>query len=336
MIVGCFVSLQSNLTAFASHYCLVMSRLIVNKKDGFAGERSVVLPPMAIGLSKNDPLVNSLYVTDIRFYTHESHHFRRRTQPINQFVLIYCVDGSGFYEVNGMRQEVCACQYFILPANMPHCYGSDSDNPWTIYWVHFAGEHAPIYAQGAATPQTVRPSMRSRIGERNNIFEEIFATLQAGCECERLRYASSLLHHYLASMRYLTLYRSAVRQPVTEEVGGAMVVTAVIRFLGENIERHVAIDELCQYTGYSHGHLSALFKKRTGHSITTHFNIMKMQLAAELISSSSLKMNQISNKVGIDDSYYFSRLFKKVYGVSPLSYRRGERCSSCEPTADEL
>ena len=82
--------------------------------------------------------------------------------------------------------------------------------------------------------------------------------------------------------------------------------------------------------------MSTIFKKRTGHSITTHFNIMKMQLAAELISSSSLKMNQISNKVGIDDSYYFSRLFKKVYGVSPLSYRRGERCSSCEPTADEL
>lgn len=49
--------------------------------------------------------------------------------------------------------------------------------------------------------------MNSRINERNNLFEEIYSTLSSGYVRENLRYASSLLYYYLASMRYLRLYR---------------------------------------------------------------------------------------------------------------------------------
>lgn len=305
-----------------------MKRVSIGQKDGFPGERSVVLPPMAVNLAKTDPLVKSLYITDIGYYPRATNHFRQRLKPITQFVLIYCVNGTGFYEVNGMRYEVSGSQYFILPANEPHCYGSNSETPWTIYWVHFAGEHAEIYARGATTPQTVRAGAKSRIGERNNIFEEILTTLQQGIECERLRYASSLLHHYLASMRYLALYRNAVNNVSSTSSNGKMVTDAVIRFLSENIERHVNMEELTDYTGYSHGHLSQIFKKHTSQSITSYFNQMKMQLAAELIANTSMKMNQICHKVGIDDSYYFTRLFKKVIGVSPTAYRANRNADS--------
>ena len=54
------------------------------KRDGFTGERSIVLPPMIIELEEKDPLASSLFITDIGYYPHAKHHYRSRQQPINQ------------------------------------------------------------------------------------------------------------------------------------------------------------------------------------------------------------------------------------------------------------
>ena len=61
---------------------------MVRKKDGFLGERSVILPPMILEMEERDPLVSSLYITDIGHYPMAEHHHRIRTDAINQYVLI--------------------------------------------------------------------------------------------------------------------------------------------------------------------------------------------------------------------------------------------------------
>src|SRR5574344_1828799 len=181
-------------------------------KDGFTGERSVVLPQIAIDLQEKDPLVSSLYITDIGYYPNARYHTRERKEPIKQDVLIYCVEGKGHYRLNDREYDVLANQYFILPAGQPHAYWSDEAEPWTIYWIHFSGAHASYYTEGASSPQDVRPGITSRISDRNNIFEEIFFTVNDGFSQENMRYASSLLHYYLGSMRFLQQFRNADTQ----------------------------------------------------------------------------------------------------------------------------
>jgi YesN/AraC family two-component response regulator len=48
---------------------------------------------------------------------------------------------------------------------------------------------------------------------------------------------------------------------------------------------------------------------------------MKIERACQLLTTTNMRINQICHKVGIDDSYYFSRLFKKETGLSPKQYR---------------
>ena len=143
-------------------------------KDGFDGERALVLPQLITQFMEKDPLLAALHITDIGYYPKASHHFRERTTPINQFVFIYCIDGAGWYRVNGYTYEVHENQYFILPAGMPHAYGADEGNPWTIYWIHFKGTLASCYAKNAAQPMEILPEKHSRINNRINLFEEIF------------------------------------------------------------------------------------------------------------------------------------------------------------------
>ena len=64
-----------------------------------------------------------------------------------------------------------------------------------------------------------------------------------------------------------------------------------------------------------------MFKKRTGYSPLTYFNLLKIRKACELINTTDMKLTQISFKLGFDDQFYFSRLFSKIMGMSPRAYR---------------
>lgn len=88
-------------------------------KDGFSGERSLVLPKVMIDMMENDPLAGLLHITDIGYYPKARHHFRERNPGIDKYVFIYCIDGCGWYEVEGVRYEVSEDHYFILPAGNP-------------------------------------------------------------------------------------------------------------------------------------------------------------------------------------------------------------------------
>ncbi len=294
---------------------------MINKKDGFLGERSVVLPPMLTQLEEQDELCRGLFITDIGYYPMAEHHHRIREQGVNQYVLIYCVDGCGFYVVDGKRYEVRKNQYFVLPAFKPHEYGTTEGNQWTIYWVHFRGICAHIYAEEAATPQDINVTQNSRISDRISIFEEILTTLHHGNGLENLRYASSLLHHFLASMRYLSQFRRAKSGEHDMDI-----VQQAIHYMRENIERHIVMDDVLRYVGYSQSHLSTVFKKKTGQSPLAYFNRLKIERACHLLKTTDLKVNQICYKVGIEDSLYFSRLFSKMMGMSPTKYKESPTC----------
>ena len=184
---------------------------MIKLKDGFNGERALVLPLSVVQEMEKDALSSVLHITDIGYYPKALHHFRERTEPISQFVFIYYIEGAGWFRTNEQEYAVKANQYFILPAGIPHAYGSDESNPWTIYWIHFKGKLASYFAGQANRPIDIKPSIQSRISNRNDLFEEIFHTLEMGYSHENLLYACSAFHYYLGSLRYLQQYREAAR-----------------------------------------------------------------------------------------------------------------------------
>lgn len=292
-----------------------------SKKEGFMGERQVKLSPMVVNIEEHDPLTASLYITDIGYYPKAENHHVKRSEGIDQYVLIYCVDGCGWYTIGGKKYEVKQNQYFILPKNEPHEYGTNDNGSWTIYWLHFRGEHASIFAEGASKPIEINVAVNSRIGDRLNIFEEILTTLQYQEDVEDLRYASSLLHHFLASMRYLRQFRRAKRAEPNHD-SNINIVDAAIHYMEENMENNIRLQDVQKYVGYSATYFNTLFKRQTGYSPLQYFNRIKMEHACKLLSNTNLRINQICYKLGIEDSLYFSRLFSKTIGVSPSEYRK--------------
>lgn len=286
-------------------------------KDGFVGERSIVLPHTVMRMIEGDPVASSLFITDIGYYPKAKFHYRQREDAINEYVFIYCVDGKGWYSVKNRRYDVHRDQYFILPAGEPHVYASDEDDPWTIYWIHFRGELAQYYVTNIHSPFDVTPTKKSRILNRINLFEEIFQSLDHSYAIENIRYAMATFQHYLASLSYIQQYREAV----ANADNGNDVVSMAIHYFEENIEHEITLKNVSDFVGKSPSHLSSVFKEKIGYSPLNYFTLLKIKKACEMLDNSGMKINQISLKLGYEDPYYFSRQFSKVMGMSPKSYR---------------
>lgn len=311
-----------DIAIFASVRLVVLnSSVMVKIKDGFQGSRIIVLPQSIIKQLENDPLTSALYVTDIGFFPKANNHHRERKVPIDQYVLIYCVNGCGWYQIDNMRKEVCSNQFFILPAGKPHSYGAKENTPWTIYWIHFKGNLAPYYSLHALQPIEVQPAKNSRIQDRLEIFEEIYRTLDSNYSKENLRYASSLLHYFLGSLMNMRQFHKIGNESDYEE----SKIQVSIHYMKENIEKKLTVEDFAQNTGYSVSHYSAVFRQLTGHTPLAYFNLLKIRQACFLLDTTNMKMRQICFKIGIEDAYYFSRLFSKLMGMSPKSYREREK-----------
>lgn len=288
-------------------------------KSGFKGERSVVLPKLVRNICQNDTFLSQLYITDIGYYPNAVYHYRERPKGVAQWILIYCLKGSGWYSVRGHHYEVKENQWFVIPKSEPHVYASNDDNPWTIYWIHFTGTMAAVYGSDHYVPSDINAYTTARITDRINIFEEIFLTLSDNYSADNLRYASSLLYGFLATFCYLSHFRKYNAQ--SNRIDMHNITNMAVRFMNENIEKRLTLTQIADYIGYSISQFSLIFRNSTGQSPLNYFNTLKIQRACELLETTDMKINQLCSKVGIDDSYYFSRLFTKIIGVSPKMYR---------------
>ncbi|MDE7396588.1 MAG: AraC family transcriptional regulator [Muribaculum sp.] len=292
---------------------------MIKLKDGFKGEAAVVLPKMIADILESDSYTRHLYVTDMGFYPRAANHYRERLEPLGQNILIVCVDGKGWVKVGDRTFSVGTDQCFVVPAGEVHSYGADSDDPWTIYWIHFSGDMAGAIAD--ALGGIVR-SLPRREDSGRELFDCMLDLLSTGMSIENLRYAMALFHHYIGRLRYLV---SGNRSGCGDADGESDTIDRVISYIDTNVSRHLTLADLAAFSGYSASHLSALFTARTGLSPINYCNIAKVRHACHLLDTTSLRLNQICFRVGIDDPYYFSRFFTKMMGMSPRDYRRRPR-----------
>jgi AraC-like DNA-binding protein len=100
------------------------------------------------------------------------------------------------------------------------------------------------------------------------------------------------------------------------------LIEPLIHQIRETPHINISMDEAAQRSGCSPSTVSRLFRKITGQSLKQYQIMVRLQLASErMLDSPSRPISEIASTVGFDDPFYFSRLFRKHYGISPSKYR---------------
>jgi AraC-like DNA-binding protein len=99
------------------------------------------------------------------------------------------------------------------------------------------------------------------------------------------------------------------------------IVVLARRFIREHYaEPGISLSEIALVVGVSKNHLSWEFARETGETLTEHLARVRIEEAKRLLSSTTLKVYEVGERVGYPNVEHFSRVFKKVAGVSPRSW----------------
>ncbi|MGG4142176.1 AraC family transcriptional regulator [Paenibacillus algorifonticola] len=115
---------------------------------------------------------------------------------------------------------------------------------------------------------------------------------------------------------FLDLHQASVLE--RKSTGADEISERIIAFLGSHSCEPFSASLLAAALNLNYSYLSATFKRVTGQSIIEAHTRLRLQHALALMRSNSLNISDISDRLGYP--FYFSRVFKKMYGESPSSY----------------
>ncbi|MBO9619584.1 MAG: AraC family transcriptional regulator [Niabella sp.] len=283
-------------------------------KDGFSGELQINIPrDIVIHQLRKKQFLGNLFITHIGYFPKAKFHYRERSHGCPDNILIYCVDGKGHYQTETAGYTLLPEHFFILPAGKFHMFQADIRDPWSIYWVHFSGDMLKAFNHLINVEDFIAPT---KITKDNGIIEQwsnIYSALSAGFSVQHLTYATFCFYKLLAFF----ICPVDLVPPVIKKDP----ISASIAYMKTNIDAALSVQELAGQQQLSNSHYMMLFKSKTGTSPIDYFIRLKIQYACQLLKQSDLKIGEISAKLGYDDVFYFSRLFKKITGNAPSFYR---------------
>jgi len=260
-------------------------------------------------------LLKHLHICSIGYYPKAKDHYTYRKKGLPENFLFYCVDGHGWYEIDGQHFDVGPNEFFILPQNAEHSYGSKSDQPWSIYWIHFGGDSLPELNGIQAVQKHFKPVYIKNNGDILPLFSKIYKTLELGYSIDNLLFANMCLAEFLTLFIYNSRHYEAA---ATDKMD---CVDSAILFMQEHINDNLSLNELCRRYNYSVSRFSSLFKQKTGYAPIDYFVQMKMQKACQQLNFTRRSVKDIAFSMGFDDPYYFSKRFRTIIGMSPKKYR---------------
>lgn len=121
-------------------------------------------------------------------------------------------------------------------------------------------------------------------------------------------------------LRTITKKEAPVLTPQKEPEKNPLV-QAVLGYLGERVEEVVRIEDICVEFGYSRSYLSRVFQAETGQTLAACAMKMKVDRAKQLIRETNMNFAQISARLSFENPQYFSRVFKRLTGMTPSEFK---------------
>lgn len=285
---------------------------VSNSTSKFKGGQMIVLPTEAFQEYVTHPQVRRLYLTDVGYFPDALTHRRERKEGIDEYIFIYCQKGQGVVDVEGVTYELRQNEGFMIPRQKGHVYASSKENPWSILWVHLKGDDLAFYPVDDCQVITF-PNRKNRASNRMMfLFQMLFDALDGNYNLDNFIYISQVLGLIMGE---------AYKRDKHELLGQNDLLTSVIRFMMAHLDENLRLEQILETFYVSKSHLNVIFNTYTQRSPMDFYLNLKMNEACKLFRSTDLYIYEVAQRLGYKDAYYFSRIFKKIIGVSPKTYK---------------
>jgi AraC-like DNA-binding protein len=234
-------------------------------------------------------------------------------RTLNEYQIIYVTKGEGVFETLGKHYNVKPGSIIMVFPGIRHFYKPIYEIGWMEYWVGFKGEHFELLRErGFLNPQ--EPFIE--IGLQNNVldlYNEIIAEVRD----------QKPLYQIVASSKILALIAeiNACARRRAQASHAAQVVEAAKCMMVEKIYGDIDINSIATALGISASRLNDIFKTYTSMTPYQYYIHIKIHAAKSLLEQGDLSVKEVAYRLGFEDQYHFSRLFKKKTGIAPSQWR---------------
>lgn len=240
-----------------------------------------------------------------------------RPTGMKGYILNLTIKGQGRIFSGENAFDVKKGDLLLFPPGVPHYYRRDPDcSNWFHRWVYFRprafwsdwlqwhdNNHDVFVTQGLGT-------------EVLNGLEPLFIDIEHSAKSDNPYHgdlALNLLEQLL--IRCKTLQPGVISRRIDPRI------LEVIHYMSQNLSRDFSNDELAAIVCISSSRLGHLFRAEMGMTITQWRDDQRITRAKQLLVTTNHSINKISRIIGYSDPLYFSRVFKRIAGVSPKNYR---------------
>ena len=229
---------------------------------------------------------------------------------------------------DGVMQTIEAGSFILIPPGIEHAHEYAAAQPheglclrWRLYRREgIAGpenksDEIAVYDKLLRLTSGTPVPMRDEIGLEDRL-ERLLAESEAGEQAIIVQ---------MSFIRFLMRLAEAVGAASSgwpTDRADDRLVRKVDIFLNDLHNRSLDVKELAASLHLSYAHVAREFKRRTGRTIVERMTEIRLSRATEFLTRTDMPMRVIADKAGFASAYYFSRVFKERYGISPTQYRQ--------------
>ena len=241
-------------------------------------------------------------------------HISTRTNLLS-FLCFIVLSGEGTlsYEEQTYQLDQGDCVFIDCRKAYSH---STSDNLWSLQWCHFYAPFLPAvyekYKERGGRP-VFHPKNLAKFRE---LFSEVYLLASSSDYIRDMR-----LNEKLSML--LTMLMEESWHPEDSMVSKKrMELTKLKEYLDEHYTEKISLDELAIHFFINKYYLTKIFKETYGTTINSYIIAKRITRAKQMLRFTDMTLEEIAIAVGLNGGNYFSRMFKKIEGISPREYRK--------------
>ena len=245
------------------------------------------------------------------------------------YQLLYIVSGKGHFYFHGEDHVVYAGRMVLIQPRQEQRYEYFGEDKPEVYWVHFTGSDVKNILRSYNIPMDDPIFYSGASSTYSYLFKEMIHELQNCKTGYEDLLAMYLRQIFLLVQRTRQEERPTVSTYIQEEMEFAR------RYFNEHYNEPISIQEYAESRNMSVCYFQRNFKQIVKHTPMQYLLTIRVNNAASLLETTDYSMAEIAAIVGYEDPLYFSRLFRKIKGVSPRDYRNLVKDGAKESTHQE-
>ncbi|MDR1419133.1 MAG: AraC family transcriptional regulator [Treponema sp.] len=236
---------------------------------------------------------------------------RGRILPI--FQIVYITEGEGSFWADGREYAVKPGSVMLVLPGVRHRYKPLLETGWHEYWVGFMGDYfTRMLREGFLSRDKVffNPGLQNYIVSRFNlVFDEI--------RMQRPLYQFKACTEILALIADILTRERRIGQPGYYQ----KVVEKAKYIMEKNLENTLSLPDISDELGISSSRFTEIFKTSTSMTPYQYYIQIKIHKAEEFLEKEDITVKEVALRLGFEDQYYFSRLFKRKTGIAPSRWK---------------